>query len=169
MSERFTLVVGVAFNRAHSQLGIAFVAHQTSRPGRNEPVIEDHSESHDRTAKNAGRFAMLRALEFAHERHATRVRIRSTEGSILKRLRRASAPGASATDELECRILEMASSFDEVMFRWQARRKNRRAQELARSAAGIARRTRDDDDAFEPWEHELDPAAAHDSKDLDFL
>jgi len=135
-----TFTVDASRNHQRGTTGIGLVVQgrplKNGRPdSRRGPIIDQLSERHLGISPSADEaFAILRALEIAHERGYSRVRVRSDYNHERKQLRQRYREQGSATDPVRVRILELARRLAWVDFGYVPRRKNQLAHSLARSA-----------------------------------
>jgi hypothetical protein len=82
---------------------------------------------------------VYRALEVARERGFRRVKVRSDDNPMRRRLKRDYVTGALGDpNSLHGRTLALARTFDQVVFAYQPRRKNGVAHRLSRAASALA-------------------------------
>ncbi len=138
---KHTIVVDASYEGDRGVVGIGVVVHATDRPGRNGPIIETTSEAYvGVTPALMEKFAVLRALEIAAEKGYRRLKIRSDYNSMRRGLKEDAAKVLDHMEEgLHRRVLELASTLDEVKFSYVPRRKNQTAHALARQAAKAGR------------------------------
>ncbi len=131
-----TAIVDASRRADRAVTGIGIVLHATDRPGRAGPVVALIAEVHvDVPASEIELFAVFRALELARARGAWRVKVRSDDNHMRRKLKRDHAAGHLADpDSLHGRTLALARTFDQVVFAYQPRRKNGQAHRLARAA-----------------------------------
>jgi ribonuclease HI len=133
---RHTIMVDASCNHRAGIVGVGLVVHQTHRPGRNGTVVDRLYEAYRGVpAGLAEMFAVFRALEVSAERGFRVVKVRSDYTHMRRQLKDAHTRGEGCDREnLQGRILRLASHFDEVKFAYQPRRKNQNAHQLARRA-----------------------------------
>jgi hypothetical protein len=135
---RHTIDVATSYDGERALLGIGLVLRGPGK--RFGPVLEAHAEAWaDAPAGSGTAFAVLRALEMALERGWRVVRVRSPDNAERRRFEGLHAARAGAGGPMgpsEAAALELARSFENVQFRWVARRKNQQARALARKALG---------------------------------
>jgi hypothetical protein len=134
---RLTIMVGVSYDAASRLLGVGLVLHEADRPGRNGMVVGRVSETHPGASPaDADELSILRALEVAVARGTRRLCVRSSNNAVRRRFKEEFRSGSAGdgTSELHSRILQLASTFDEMRFAFQLRRRNDAARSLARAA-----------------------------------
>jgi ribonuclease HI len=141
-----TLTVDASFSKHHSLTGIGIVVQERISPKRRRgPILDQIAESHAGVhPRDAEAVAVLRAIEIAHDRGYTRIKIRSDHNFMRRALRDHHRKQSGLDDPgIHGRILRLARTFEFVDFGLVRRRKNRIAHLLARRACGIGSRAGD--------------------------
>ncbi len=157
---KYTLTVDASCPGGLGMMGIGILIQASVLAGRRGPVIDRLSEQRSALKPaEAEQLAVLRALEVASERGYRRVRVRTDcrelvrklqerhKKAVKSRIRRENRldktpvvpkqPTGLRSDrpvDMTGRILELAASFEECLFRGLIRRKNLEAKVLARGA-----------------------------------
>ena len=134
---RHTLMVDASCDYRQRIVGVGIVVHEARRPGRNGVVVDQLCEAYRGVPPGlAEMFAVLRALEISAERGFRIVKVRSDCNHMRRQLKDAHERGQGGDrDDLQDRVLRLASQFEEVKFAYEPRRKNQNAHRLARRGA----------------------------------
>jgi hypothetical protein len=136
MRKRQTLIVDASYDRASGRTGIGIAVHETDRPGRNGPLVDQIGECY--TGIPPGHiemFAVCRALEIGLDRGFKILKIRSDYYQMRKALKNSYEAGEGVhTTGLKGRVLRLTQRYESVQFGFKPRRKNQMAHGLARMA-----------------------------------
>jgi hypothetical protein len=107
-----TFTVDASYDDASQVTGIGVVIQERVGSSGRGPILARLSEGHVGVAPGKGEmFAVLRALEIAMDRGFTRIKIRSDYNAMRRDLRNRHRARDSAEDDLQHKVLHLASRF----------------------------------------------------------
>ena len=137
-----TLTVDASVDLRRGLVGVGILIQERAGSTRRGPILDRLSECHLLVPPmGAEELAALRALQVAHERGYSRLKIRMDTNPV-RRLLRAAHRAGTVLPGMRGEILGLAASFEFVDFGWVPRRKNQIAHALARHALGLESKTK---------------------------